>query len=88
MSGQSTGRKPDTDAQWARDVEQRLRHLESRPSAMRVGSWVIADRDGELVATTTDGRRVDMTKLDPVPENTATPLAAPSPTRSAEVSSP
>lgn len=79
MSGQTTGRKPDTDAQWARDVEQRLRTLESGPGAMRVGSWVIADRDGELIATTTDGRRVQLTNLNPDPENVATPLASPTP---------
>lgn len=41
---------PQTDAEWARNTEQRLRALES-PRPLRVGDWVISDQDNSLVAT-------------------------------------
>ena len=44
------GRNPQTDAEWARGTEQRLRALEQGQST-RVGEWVISSQDGELVAT-------------------------------------
>ena len=48
--------RPATDAEWARDTEHRIRRLESGSSTVRVGQWVLSDRDGELVATSLDGR--------------------------------
>ena len=44
------GQPPTSDAEWARDTENRLRRLES-PNTMRIGPWVVSDRDGELIAT-------------------------------------
>ena len=46
----SPGQPPNTDAEWARDTENRMRRLES-PNTMRIGPWVISSRDGELIAT-------------------------------------
>lgn len=50
MSGQGVGKPPRTDAQWARDVEQRLNALESA-STVRVGNWVLTSQNGNLQAT-------------------------------------
>lgn len=55
MSGWDAGKRPDTDAQWARDVEHRLAALEGQRTAVRIGGWVISEQGGELVATTTAG---------------------------------
>lgn len=41
---------PQTDAEWARNTEKRLRLLES-PRTVRIGPWVIGSVDGTLVAT-------------------------------------
>lgn len=76
MSGLTSGRKPDTDAQWARDVEKRLQTLEAGGRAVRIGEWVIADRDGKLVATTADGRRAELTQLEDTVSRLATPAPA------------
>jgi hypothetical protein len=47
-----------TDAEWARDVERRLKALE-RASAMRVGQWTITQQgNGSLWALGDDGRQV------------------------------
>ncbi len=47
-------RAPQTDAEWARNTERRLRLLEAASSAVRVGSWTIASNadTGGLVAVT------------------------------------
>lgn len=50
MSGVLAGKMPRTDAQWARDVEQRLGALESA-TTVRVGNWVMTSQDGNLQAT-------------------------------------
>lgn len=47
---------PSTDAEWARNTENRMRRLESGSSTVRIGQWVLADRGGELVAVSADGR--------------------------------
>lgn len=47
---------PRSDAEWARNTEGRLRRLESSSTTVRIGQWVLADRDGELVALSADGR--------------------------------
>ena len=44
------GQPPQTDAEWARNVERRLRQLES-PNTARVGPWVLSAPDGDLIAT-------------------------------------
>lgn len=49
-------RPPQSDAEWARNTEGRVRRLESGSSTVRVGQWVLADRNGELVAVSSDGR--------------------------------
>ena len=50
MTGKQMGQSPHTDAEWARQVEQRLRALEN-PSQQRVGSVVLAeDAIGSLFA--------------------------------------
>lgn len=50
MSGILTGSPPRTDAQWARDVSQRLTQLE-QTQVPRIGSWTLSDQGGDLVAT-------------------------------------
>lgn len=47
---------PGSDAEWARNTENRLRRIESSPGTLRIGQWVLADRDGELIAVASDGR--------------------------------
>lgn len=64
MSGRIPGRRPDTDPQWARDVEDRLRTLEQGKTTIRVGSWVITERGGELIAVTV-GREVPLSSVNP-----------------------
>lgn len=51
MSGSNTGRAPRTEGEWGRDTRQRIKALEN-PATVRIGSWVLSERDGELVATT------------------------------------
>ena len=41
---------PQTDAEWARNTERRLRSLEDART-LRVGQWVISDAEGALTAT-------------------------------------
>lgn len=53
---------PQTDAQWALKVEQRLRALEAA-GPQRIGSWVVSEIDGQLVATK-DGQSAQLTTLD------------------------
>lgn len=56
-----TKRMPRTDAEWARDVSNRLRALEGARQAVRIGRWVLSvDSEGELIATAV-GRRVVLT---------------------------
>ena len=50
MNGNGRDRRIDSDAEWAREVQRRLDALD-RPQSIRIGDWVIAARDGELVAT-------------------------------------
>jgi hypothetical protein len=49
VSGSDVGRSPLTDPQWARDMEARVRHLESS-SVTRVGSWTLVEREEQLLA--------------------------------------
>lgn len=44
-------RRPTTDAQWARDIDRRLRALES-PRMITIGAWAISVSpiSGDLVA--------------------------------------
>jgi hypothetical protein len=56
------GKTPKTDAQWALKVEQRLRELEAT-GPTRVGSWVISEVDGQLIATK-PGQTHQLTSLD------------------------
>ncbi|MDX1880081.1 hypothetical protein SBE55_19960 [Mycolicibacterium sp. 141076] len=50
MSGSNVGRRPHTEAEWARDVQQQIKEFKSRDT-VRLGSWVLSERDGEIVAT-------------------------------------
>lgn len=61
MTG-TPSKTPQTDAQWALKVEQRLRALEAT-GPTRVGSWVISEVDGQLVATK-PGQSQPITVLD------------------------
>lgn len=54
-------RAPQTDAEWARNTERRLRLLESPRSAIRVGAWTITVSGGELVATAPGRGEVNLT---------------------------
>lgn len=75
---------PRTDAEWARNTEGRLRRLESSSTAVRIGQWTLADRDGELVAVAADGRAYILSdsSLSATPLVTGTTAeAAPSYTR-------
>lgn len=60
MSSVNTGRAPKTAPEWVRDVDQRLRALEAA-TTVRVGSWVLAEIDGEVVASKA-GRSVILTE--------------------------
>lgn len=65
------GTPPSSDAEWARDTEQRLRQLEA-PNTMRIGPWVISDENGTLIATK-PGDRIEFGQLpedDEVPDVT------------------
>lgn len=42
--------RPATDAEWARNTEQRLKALEA-PKTLRVGEWVLSVQQGHLLAT-------------------------------------
>lgn len=44
------GKPPASDAEWARNTERRVAHLES-PNTVRIGPWVISSQDGDLIAT-------------------------------------
>lgn len=50
-------RAPRTNAEWARDVNARLRALE-QPATSRIGNWVLSSRGGHLVARSGDGAEV------------------------------
>ena len=51
---------PQTDAEWARQTEQRLRALEAK-STVRIGEWVItASDDGNLVAVKPGAANLDV----------------------------
>lgn len=58
----SYGRRPKTDAEWAREVERRLSRLEN-PRSVRMGDWQISVSpvSGNLVADyVPTGRRVTL----------------------------
>lgn len=50
MSGSNVGRRPRTDPEWARDVQQQMKELRNR-NTLRLGEWVLSERGGEIVAT-------------------------------------
>lgn len=50
MSGRNVGQMPKTGAEWVREVERRLKALETS-GTVRVGGWVFNEVDGEIVAT-------------------------------------
>lgn len=50
MSGRRTGRKPNTDQELIRDIIQG-QNDEAKKSTQRIGSWVLSEVDGEIVAT-------------------------------------
>lgn len=65
MARAVTGRRaPQTDEEWAREVEHRLTALETGGSPVRVGNWVLNDVAGDLVATNAAGRRIILTPPD------------------------
>jgi len=78
--------RPATDAEWARDTEHRIRRLESGSSTVRVGQWVLSDRDGELVATSLDGRSFVLSTLAEAATTTTTTVAGTSYTRVVTIS--
>ena len=47
-TGNGRDRRVDTDGEWAREVERRLSAIEK---TKRIGSWVLSEQDGEIVAT-------------------------------------
>ncbi|WNM68785.1 hypothetical protein SEA_SOOS_55 [Gordonia phage Soos] len=63
MSG--LGSRPQDDAEWARQVEKRLRALEY-PTAIRMGEWTVhVGQFGDLVAdNTTTNRRYTLASGD------------------------
>lgn len=63
MSAFPLVRNPQTDSEWARNTERRLRLLEASSRSVRVGAWTISDVDGELVATTAGRGPVDLTRV-------------------------
>jgi hypothetical protein len=60
VSGVATGKAPADDVELLRDVLARLRALE-RATTVRVGSWVLSEIDGEVVASKA-GQRVVLTE--------------------------
>lgn len=59
MSGATGGHgsRPANDAEWARQVEKRLRALEN-PTSIRMGAWTISvGQFGDLVADNHDTNR-------------------------------
>ncbi|UYL88139.1 minor tail protein [Gordonia phage Evaa] len=62
MSSVDTSRPPQTDAEWARDVQKRLDALDNQTST-RIGEWVLASRGGELVASKADGQTIELSTL-------------------------
>lgn len=54
--------QPQTDAQWAKNTEKRLKALEA-PSSLRIGEWVVAV-DGDSLVATKPGSSANLT--DPV----------------------
>ncbi len=61
MSGSHVGRRPRTEAQWARDQQQQIKALQNRDT-LRLGEWVLSERDGEIVATKPGRTPVVLTK--------------------------
>jgi len=67
MSGSQTGKSPRSDAEWAREVNQRLRSLEQSVVA-RIGQWtlyntgtsLLAARPGQVVALDTTAQQSDL----------------------------
>lgn len=60
--------RPKSDAEWARQVERRLRRLE-RPRSLRMGNWVVSVSPvtGALVADhIPTGRRATLADAAPV----------------------
>lgn len=55
------GKPPTSDAEWARNTERRVAHLES-PNTVRIGPWVISSEDGTLIATK-PGDRIEFGQL-------------------------
>lgn len=53
------GKSPTTDAQWAREVAQRLARLEDS-TTVRIGPWVISSIDGALTASSPEGGTLDL----------------------------
>ncbi|QGH80038.1 minor tail protein [Gordonia phage NHagos] len=72
MSGSNTGRAPRTDAEWARDITQRVKSLEN-PTAARVGEWVITSQSGTLIAAR-NGETVNLVTSDGVDEEAVTSI--------------
>lgn len=59
--------KPKNDAEWARQIDRRLRKLEN-PRSMRMGNWMVSVSpiSGDLVADhIPTGRRVSMAAAEP-----------------------
>lgn len=55
--------KPANNAEWARQVQQRLRRLEAR-GTVRIGSWTLTeDGDGNLMAVNPSGQSLDVGNL-------------------------
>lgn len=54
---------PISDAEWARGTEKRMSRLESAPTTMRIGQWVLADLDGELVLMNATGESYILTDV-------------------------
>lgn len=74
MSNIGNGRPPRSDPEWARRVEDRLRHLESSDTT-RIGGWVLSTNDAGQVMATAPGRAPHpiTPEKDPEPDVVATP---------------
>ncbi|WP_280187051.1 MULTISPECIES: hypothetical protein [Nocardia] len=62
-------RPPNTDAEWARDADNRLKSLEN-PTSQRIGPWVLsASSEGHLIASYVDGGSVIIARKPETGEN-------------------
>lgn len=68
-------RPPQNDAEWARQQDRRVTALETGQSSQRIGSWVISDVGGELIATNDAGRLVNITSTLSATADTSTATA-------------